>query len=111
MARTMEPWKFSPGMMSRDDIQQKWPRDSSAVQTAMATLWSLLEWLMKTFLLMSPSPPETADLVRQCKNYEVPKIWRVTNPGLRPVKDGLAALASRASRRRSKRWAQLLATI
>jgi hypothetical protein len=37
------PWKFSPGLMSREDIQQWWPRDSSAVQIAVAVLESLLE--------------------------------------------------------------------
>src|SRR5437868_14324180 len=53
MARTMVPWKFSPGLMSREDIQHLWPRASSAEQIALAILESLLEWLIKTFLDMA----------------------------------------------------------
>ncbi len=50
-ARTIASWKFSPGPMSRDEIQHETPRCSSASHNVRATLSSRDEWLMKTVAL------------------------------------------------------------
>ena len=64
--------------MSREDIQQEWPRDSSAAQTAVATLWSLLEWLMKTFLVMARPRPK----LKSARPFGQPQLRLVVRPAI-----------------------------
>jgi hypothetical protein len=40
IARTIAAWKFAPGGMSRQEIQQLWPRCSRAAQIRSAISWS-----------------------------------------------------------------------
>jgi hypothetical protein len=52
IARTIAPWKSSPGLTSRLASQQGSPRFSSAPQIAFAIWPAADEWLMKTCALM-----------------------------------------------------------